>query len=160
MPTTQLATWPIPSSLKDEHDKLHAELEAALKAPGRIGQAARRVAAALHPHFVREEEIALPPLSLLEPLSQGLLSPEMQQFLPLTDALKRELPEMLKEHQTIGLALDKLARVAREEGAPAYAELSDRIRAHALNEEQILYPAAVLAGEFLRLHSKREGDSL
>ena len=161
MPTAQIGHWPIPSSLKEEHEQLHAELEAAaLKAPGRIGQAARKVAAALHPHFVREEEIALPPLTLLEPLSRGVRNPEMEEILPLTDALKRELPEMLKEHQVIGQALDELARVAREEGAPAYAEMSARIRAHALNEEQILYPAAVLVGEFLRLQGKREGDSL
>jgi hypothetical protein len=33
---------------------------------------------------------------------------------------------------------------------PAYADLSARIRAHALTEEQILYPAAILAGEFVR----------
>jgi iron-sulfur cluster repair protein YtfE (RIC family) len=150
MSTKPDAAWAIPSSLKDEHEKLHAELEAALKVPGRIGQAARRVVAALHPHFVREEEIALPPLALLVPLSQAPPTPEMQGILLLTDALKRELPEMLKEHQAIGKALDELAQVAREEGAPAYAELSDKIRAHALQEEQILYPAAILVGEVVR----------
>jgi len=150
MNTITTAAWAIPSSLKDEHVKLHAELEAALNAPGRIGQAARRLAAALHPHFVREEEIALPPLALLQPLSQAPPTPEMLEILQLTDALKRELPEMLREHQAIGKALDELAQVAREEGAPAYAELSARIRAHALNEEQILYPAAILVGELIR----------
>jgi iron-sulfur cluster repair protein YtfE (RIC family) len=142
--------WTIPSSLRDEHDQLHAELEAATTAPGRLGASARRVAAALHPHFVREEEIALPPLGLLEPLTQGPPTPDMRAILPLTDALKRELPTMLQEHREIGKAVDELARVAREEGVPAYADLSARIRAHALTEEQILYPAAILAGEFVR----------
>jgi iron-sulfur cluster repair protein YtfE (RIC family) len=153
MNTIPATDWAIPSSLKDEHEKLHAELEAALKAPGRIGQAARRVAAALHPHFVREEEIALPPLALLQPLSQGPPTPAMREILLLTDALQRELPQMLQEHQAIGHALDELSRVARDEGAPAYAELSDKIRAHALQEEQILYPAAILVGEVVRARS-------
>ena len=144
------ATWPIPSSLRDEHDQLHAELEAATRAPGLVGAAARRVAATLHPHFVREEEIALPPLALLEPLSQAPPTPDMQAILPLTDALKHELPTMLQEHRLIGQALDELARAAAEEEAPAYAELSAKIRAHALNEEQILYPAAILVGEMVR----------
>lgn len=150
MSIAQTAGWTIPSSLQDEHDALHAELEAATKKPGRLGTAARQVAAALHPHFVREEEIALPPLALLEPLAGGPPTPRMREILPLTDALKRELPTMLQEHRAIGKALDELARLAREEGVPAYAELSAKIRAHALTEEQILYPAAILAGEFVR----------
>ena len=152
MSTAPTTGWAIPSSLKDEHEKLHAELEAALAAPGRIGQAARKVAAALHQHFVREEEIALPPLALLEPLSQGPPTPDMDSILLLTDALAHDLPIMLQEHQAIGRALDELARVAQEEGAPAYADLSAKIRAHALTEEQILYPAAILVGEFVRLY--------
>lgn len=144
--------WPIPSSLKDEHAELHAELEAATRAPGRLGAAARAVAAVLHHHFVREEEIALPPLALLGRLIEGPPSPDLRAILPLTDALKRELPTMLEEHHAIGEALDGLARVAEEEGAPAYAALSAKIRAHALTEEQILYPAAILVGEYVRSH--------
>jgi hypothetical protein len=150
MSTRQAVAWAIPSSLQEEHGQLHAELTAATKAPGRLGGAARAVAAALHPHFVREEEIALPPLALLTQLIQGPPTPDMRGILPLTDALKRELPTMLKEHQAIGRALDDLARVAREEGMQAYVDLAAKIRAHALTEEQILYPAAILVGEFLR----------
>ena len=52
----------IPTSLKVEHEELHAELVALTKAPGRVGEAARNVAALLHPHFVKEEKYALPPL--------------------------------------------------------------------------------------------------
>ena len=55
----------IPTSLKVEHEELHAELVALTKAPGRVGEAARNVAAQLHPHFVKEEKNALPPLGLL-----------------------------------------------------------------------------------------------
>jgi hypothetical protein len=150
MTIPQTIAWAIPSSLRDEHDQLHAELEAATKNPGRRGAAARRVAEALHPHFIREEEIALPPLGLLEPLARGQVTSDMRAILPLTDALKAELPTMLHEHQLIGKALDDLEQVAREEGVPAYADLSASIRAHALSEEQILYPAAILVGEYLR----------
>jgi hemerythrin HHE cation binding domain-containing protein len=144
------AAWPIPSSLNNEHSRLHIELEAAAKAPGRIGVAARAVAAALHPHFVREEAIALPPLALLGALARGELTPDMRAILPLTDALERELPTMLEEHQAIHRALDELTRASREAGVAEYAELSDKIRLHALSEEQILYPAAVLVGKYMK----------
>ena len=150
MTTHETTAWAIPSSLQDEHKQLHAELTEATGAPGRVGAAARAVADALHPHFVREEEIALPPLALLGELIREGPTPVMREILPLTDALNRELPAMLKEHQVIGRALDELERVAREEDMGRYVDLAAKIRAHALNEEQILYPAAILVGEFVR----------
>lgn len=61
----------IPEPLKLEHQELHEELVRATKEPGRIGEAAKAVAAVLHPHFVKEEEYALPPLGLLSALATG-----------------------------------------------------------------------------------------
>ena len=49
-------TFEIPEPLKAEHEELHAALVKATRAGGRTGEAARRVAELLHPHFVREEE--------------------------------------------------------------------------------------------------------
>jgi hypothetical protein len=45
----------IPQSLKTEHAELHAELKKATKEVGKIGEAARSVAAVLHPHFLKSE---------------------------------------------------------------------------------------------------------
>ncbi len=53
------------SPLKGEHEELHQELAKATQAAGNIGDAARAVAQILHPHVVKEEEYALPPLGLL-----------------------------------------------------------------------------------------------
>ena len=64
--------FPIPEPLKVEHAELHAELVEATKAGGLVGEAAREVAKRLHPHFVREEEFALPPLGLLASLAKRL----------------------------------------------------------------------------------------
>ena len=61
----------IPEALKIEHEELHAQLSALSKAPGGVGEAARDVARLLHPHFVKEEEYALPPLGLLATVAQG-----------------------------------------------------------------------------------------
>ena len=57
----------IPAGMKAEHDAIHQRLVRATQAPGRTGEAARALARVLHPHFVREEQIALPPLGLLAP---------------------------------------------------------------------------------------------
>src|SRR5689334_25339137 len=61
----------IPASMRAEHEEIHAALERATQATGRVGEAARALAKVLHPHFVREEQIALPPLALLATLARG-----------------------------------------------------------------------------------------
>ena len=84
----------IPTPLKVEHEELHAELVALTKAPGKVGEAARRVATLLHPHFVKEEEYALPPLGLLSVVASGTITPEMRAIVTMTDRLKEDLPHM------------------------------------------------------------------
>lgn len=110
----------IPGSLKVEHEELHGELVQATKIEDPVGAAARNVAALLHPHFVKEEEYALPPLGLLPALANGAVTPEMRKVLAMTDRLKAELPEMLAEHKEVVGALQKL------------------------------YPTAILIGEYVR----------
>lgn len=141
----------IPESLKLEHEELHADLVRATKAGGKTGEAAKNVAAVLHDHFVKEEEFALPPIGLLAALARGELDKEMQGVLIMTDRLKAELPEMLREHQSVVAALDRLTAAAQEENLPEHARFAERLKMHAQTEEEVLYPAASLVGEYLKI---------
>jgi hypothetical protein len=145
----------IPESMKVEHAEIHGELVAATKLPGRVGEAARELAKVLHPHFVREEEIALPPLALLRPLSMGESSPAMRDVLAMTDALRAELPQMLREHQVIGEHARRLEQAAREENNPEVEALAKALQLHARSEEEIFYPAAILVGDLVRARTTR-----
>jgi hemerythrin HHE cation binding domain-containing protein len=142
----------IPASLKAEHDELHQELAAATKAAGSVGEAARAVAMVLHPHFVDEEAFALPPLGLLTKLVKGEQVEDPATVIAMTDRLKAELPRMLAEHRTITEALQKLEDAARGAGDAARAQLARKIIAHAQAEEEVMYPAAILVGEWLKEH--------
>jgi hypothetical protein len=142
----------IPASLKVEHDELHAELVSLTKAPGRVGDAARNVATLLHPHFVKEEEYALPPLGLLATVAQGTVMPAMRAVFAMTDRLKRELPEMLAEHRVVVAALEKLAEAGKAEKRTDAERFAEKLRLHAETEEQVLYPAAILVGEYVKAH--------
>lgn len=111
---------------------------------------------ALAPHFKREEEIATPPLGLLGALARGEATADMRAVLALTDALERELPHMLQEHQVIREAVTRFRAVAEAAGRDEYVRFSDGLAAHARQEEEILYPAAVLVGRYVkRLAPKR-----
>ncbi len=139
-----------PPSLKQEHDELHAELVAATKAGGRTGKAAQAVARTLHPHFLKEEEYALPPLALLTQLAKGEFPQERESVIALTDRLKKDFSHMLHEHKAIVIDFHKLMEAAKSEKKIEYVRLAERLMLHALREEDVLYPAAILIGEYLK----------
>src|SRR5262245_35457877 len=131
----------IPKSVRAEHEEIHSMLVEATKAPGRVGVTAKELADVLHPHFVREEQIALPPLGVLAPLLAGDQMPAnvVSEALTMTDTLRSELPNMLDEHKAIRDAVEKLRLAARAEHATKYEHLAEQLAVHAQTEEEVLY---------------------
>lgn len=154
VPTDTLVGPPdlaIPESMRIEHRALHDRLRAAVGSGGETAVAAQSLVEIMRPHFREEEEYALPPLGLLPRLARGEIDPAMRAAIPLTEALAARLDRHVREHVEIGRALDVLADVARGEGKMEFVELAEEVRLHARNEEEILYPAAILVGEHLKL---------
>jgi hypothetical protein len=139
----------VPQSIQAEHESLHAELARAAKAGGRTGEAARTVLKVLQPHMAREEEFVAPALALLKPVAEGRFSETMAGAQPRIARLEAELPRMLDEHVRIIEALRGLLRAASEENLPGFARLAQALVAHAEEEEEILYPAALLVSRVL-----------
>jgi hypothetical protein len=140
----------IPLPLQHEHEALHERLREATQAGGDVGEAAKTLARLMHPHFVKEDQIALPPLCLLAPLARGEWSVEMADVLVLTDQLEAELPQMLAEHQTIVAALNKLSEAAESASRTEIVTFAAALVEHARTEEEVMYPAAVLVGQLVR----------
>jgi hypothetical protein len=140
-----------PPSLIREHEELHSDLVAATKAGGQTGPAAQAVAQVLHPHFVKEEEYAMPPLGLLTMLAKGELPQDRETILAMIDRLNKDFSHMLHEHKAIVIQLHKLMKAAEAEKKPEYVHLAERLMLHAQTEEEVLYPAAILIGEYLKL---------
>jgi hypothetical protein len=140
----------IPASIRFEHESLHRELADVSLEAGKVGDAARSLAQLMHPHFLREDEYAMPPLGLLARLARNEVSPDMAEALPLVARLKEELPLMIEEHRAIKGALAQLESLAAEEGKMEIVDFAQRLALHARTEEEILYPAAILVGEVLK----------
>lgn len=141
----------VPSSVKAEHTELHEELAKAINSGGQTAVAAKNVERLLHPHFVKEEQFGLPPLAVLTDLAAGKVPPNAKEIITMSEHLQKELPTMLAEHEAIGKALQRLRAVAQQERKPEVALFADHLQAHAKQEEEILYPAAILAGQYLKL---------
>lgn len=146
-----------PQSLKVEHDELHAQLAKATKAGGATSEAANSVVKVLHPHFLKEEEYALPPLGLLPILAEGKTFPEMEAAVAMTDRLRADLNHMLLEHKQIVIALKALTDAANSESKEDAAHFAEKLMLHAQTEEEVLYPASLLIGEYLKLKLSKTG---
>jgi hypothetical protein len=144
-----------PESLEAEHRELRDALQKAAAAPGKTGEAAREVFKVLSPHILLEQEFAMPPLTQIARIARGEITPEMARFIDKTDAFKAELPRMLDEHKLIVAALRNLMQAAAAEKQPGAAQIAQKMIQHAQMEEEILYPAAILVGEYLRLKMGR-----
>jgi hypothetical protein len=136
-----------PQSLHMEHEELHEQLKQAIDE-------------LLHPHFEKEEKYAVPPLELLTFLTEQRetkMTPNDMHYqntiITLTDKLKEDLPNMLDEHKKIVSALENLIDAAIQENKPEHKHFAEKLRLHAQTEEEILYPAAILVGEYLKLKS-------
>ena len=145
------AKFGVPASVGAEHRELHEQLENAIKSGGKTGEAAKSVEEVLSTHFKNEEEYALPQLGLLPALADGNASSDMARAIELSDKLKAEMPKMLSEHKELVAALDRLADAAKAENKRDAAEFADHLKAHAQNEEEIMYPTAILVGGYLKL---------
>jgi hypothetical protein len=147
----------IPAPLKIEHEELHADLVKATKVGGKTGEAAKAVAQVLHDHFVKEEKYAMPPLGLLRALSEGRIAPEMAEATKMTDRLEADLDAMLADHQIIVGELKRLAEAAKAENRPEIVKFAEKLELHARTEEEVIYPASILVGRYLKLKLAERG---
>lgn len=141
----------LPSVLQMAHEELHEEMVQATQLGGETGTAAKAVVKVLFPHVLREEEFAIPPLSLLPRLARGEVSPDMASVLNQSERMKWELARMLDEHKLIVEALRNFLRAATAEHYSGHARLAQKLILHAMMEEEVLYPASILVGEYLKL---------
>ena len=148
----------VPASIRREHEHLHHQLDAAIAAGGKTGERAKAVADVLGPHFEDEEAYAMPPLGLLGALARGepLSDEQVQQVIAMSERLRAEYDQMLREHVQIRDALNALRVAAREEHKADHAAFAEALMMHAESEEQVLYPTTLLIGEYLELRRRPE----
>jgi hemerythrin superfamily protein len=74
----------------------------------------------------------------------------MAEALDLTERLEAELPAMLAEHKAIVGALTQLQQAAVRAKRDDIVQFAQALIQHARTEEEVMYPAALLVGRYLR----------
>jgi len=140
----------IPGALKVEHEDLYEELNRAARTAGKVGDAALLAFKTFQHHIRREEEFAFPPLGLLGPLASKGVNSELSRVVSLCDRLREQMPDLIREHDEMRKALQEMNDAAMREEKREYATLAKRLLQHMSMEEQIFYPAALVAGEYVK----------
>lgn len=131
----------------------------ATRMPGKVGKAAKQVAQVLHPHFERENELALPVIGIARELAEDKASADFPKALELSEKFKAEYARMLQEHVEIVKALDELEKAARKAKKGAVIDFVRKLKLHAKTEEDLTYPAVLMAGKLVKPDAIRNSAS-
>lgn len=141
-----------PASLEEEHKEIHEKLEKIVSSSGDTANMAKQVQSIMQPHFEKEEQLSIPVLGALQPYVNGTLTEETRnQVIKISQQFKQEYPSMLEEHKQIVAALDNLENIAMKDNRQDVISFIAELKSHAMNEEQVTYPATIVVGELLEL---------
>lgn len=141
----------VPSSLKKTHSELLNQLhEFTLIKDSSTSFALKLEELMLH-HFQEEENYILPPLGLLPSLAKGQLPEHSKEIITLSEKAKSQMDHMSAEHQLIIAYIEELKQASTKENQPAITEFEKEVSKHALSEEEVYFPAAIMVGIYLKL---------
>jgi hemerythrin superfamily protein len=115
------------------------------------GRVAVKLDELMQHHFKEEEDYVFPPLGLLPALASGEIPGKSKEIIQLTDKLKSQLSHMNLEHQLIKAYLAGIKQADSTHSHPEIIEFEKVLHKHAAAEEEILFPGAILVGEYLKI---------
>lgn len=140
----------VPNALLHGHENLTLEIKDLINKSGKIGEISQILNKKLHDHFLKEEKYALPPLGLLLALSEGNWKIDKDEAIKMADTLQSNFAEMTQEHQDISKTLNELKIVAEQEDDFFTKQFVENLTLHVELEDQVLYPATILIGNYLK----------
>jgi hemerythrin-like domain-containing protein len=136
-----------PPSMEKEHQDIWQLFIGVQNLPGKTGTIAEKLAKGLKAHIDKEESLALPLLGILRDLADGKLNTSTAKRASLISSkFEKEYPGMLRGHKELYKLLERLREVADEEGHLTAVRFALAVEKHSQEEEEVLYPAAILAG--------------
>ena len=124
----------------------------------KTGKAVKELLKTLEPHFEKEEKIAMPVLGALTELVSGEKNRNIEEIAESQSQLLQEYKTMFEEHQKIGTLIERAKLEAKGEDHEEVAEILDALGHHARVEEDVLYPAALLAGTLAKVMLRNEAQ--
>ncbi len=148
-----------PKSLEEEHEEIMQSLRRSANLPDRTGKAVKDLLKTLEPHFEKEERVAMPVLGALTQLVSGDKFANLREIAESQGALLQEYENMFQEHAILKRLIEQAEAEAKEEKHDQVADMLGALAHHARVEEEVLYPAALLAGTLAKYLMPNETTS-
>ena len=140
-----------PESLELEHEELMGTLREAGNHEDKTGEAVRDLLRALEPHFEKEERVAMPLLGVLPDLVSENKIGNLGQIADFQRPLVQEYESMFQEHKSLVPLIEHAKDAASRESHTETVDILEALVHHAKIEEDVLYPAALLAGTLAKV---------
>jgi iron-sulfur cluster repair protein YtfE (RIC family) len=140
-----------PKSLEEEHKEIMQSLLRASALTDETGEGVRELLKTLQPHFQKEERYAMPVLGSLTELVSGEKISNLSEIADSQAGLLREYESMFQEHETLRRFIERAEEQAKRERHEEVTEMLEALAHHARIEEEVLYPAALLAGTLAKV---------
>ena len=140
----------VPQAIRLEHEETirHLTLMSHRKAP--VGPIAAKALVVMREHQAQEEEFILPPLTLLQSLSDGKVSPDMKWAIAMADRVKAEREHIFAVHTQVTDLMNDLLAAAQKAHDKDAIDFAQSAVAGSLGDMEIEEPTTVLIGEYLR----------
>ncbi len=136
-----------PPTMEKEHEEIWKLLMEVQRLSGKTGSVAERLSKDLKVHIDREESLALPLLGILRDLvDEKLSNSTAKRASEIHRKFEKEYPGMLHGHRELYKILERLKKAGEEEGHLTAVRFVEAVEKHSREEEEVLYPAAILAG--------------
>lgn len=139
-----------PKSISHSHEYLCSELKSLINNGNRFGEEAKVLSELMVKHFEKEERYALPPLGLLLTLAEGKWQIDEKTIIKMSDELNSKRLELKEEHEQIYNVMQNLVAIAEKEDYRDAKRFIKDLQLHMELEDQVLYPASVLVGNYLK----------
>jgi len=133
-----------------EHQDSIGQITTLAQRPAPIGPEASKLLDLVKPHMLRNENILLPPLTLMPLMAEVDAAQSMRWALPLIDRIRYQQPQNFREQQKIALQLNALTTAAQEANDPEAVDVAKRIAATILEDDEVIQPTLLLIGQHLR----------
>lgn len=145
----------VPQSIRYEHNAVIDRLTKEAAKPGVASAVAQRLLVVLKAHFAKEEELVFPPLGLLDQIAAGEMpsAAVAKAAIDMAARTKAAKNELEQEHIQIFSMADELIQAATRASEPELRAFASDVAAHSLQETEILQPATIMIGEYLKARS-------
>jgi hypothetical protein len=144
------ASLGVPQSLTWEPETVVVELSRLAARGGAVGAAAEKALPIVKAHFAKEVEFVFPPLGILPDLAKGQIAPEMKAAVAMGERAKAAEQELWNEHAQITSLMNDIVAAGRAANDEELVNFATGVAAHSLNEMEVLFPAAIVIGEYLQ----------